>query len=168
VSVLDWPRLPRTHADRGRAEVMLRAGCVPTDAGHGWEGGRCEGCGRSGQRLDFSHRVAEGQGGPVTAANGAALCGPGGAGGCHGWAGNHRVAAQVLGWILGSWQDPSRTPLWLVGAHSPDGGWFLPGWFGGDPDGAGHVLIRVEPGDYQLPEVPSGPSWAVWVWRGVA
>lgn len=168
-----WQTLPRDHPDRGRAEVMLRAGCTPTEGGRGWEGGTCCGCGKTGRRLDYSHRVAEGQGGPVTAANGIALCGPGGSGGCHGWASSRdRTLAERLGWILPEGTDPARTPMWLVTPSHPTGGWWLAGWFDTDPPEAAHVLLIAHPADYllprsstgeTLPDVPDyGPPWATW------
>ena len=62
-------------------------------------GGICEGCGKA-PATDWSHRVAEGQGGPWDAANGLHLCHSD-----HMWGHTEPLAARKLGWLLLSTDD---------------------------------------------------------------
>lgn len=136
--------------DRARLEVMGRAA------------GRCELCGRSGQVLNFCHRVRRSQGGLWTPWNGAAGCGSGTTG-CHGWLTHQPVAATVLGWEVHGSQDPRDVPIWLRHDLCPDGGWVLlldPG-HDGDDDGGPHLVVSVDAAEYGLPVRPQLPTWAV-------
>jgi hypothetical protein len=106
--------------------------------------GRCELCGRSGP-TSWAHRVARGQGGRWTPANGVLLCGDGVAG-CHGWTHAHPDAARAGGWILPAGTDPTTAPVWL---RSPGHG---TGWFLLTDDGS---TVWVDPVDAGLPDVPA-------------
>lgn len=157
---------PRWSSEaRARAEVIERSA------------GRCEGCYEPRQDIDWHHRWAQGQEGIWSPVNGVGLHGPGGAGGCHGWAHQNPTLAKVLGWIVQPVQDPgsgrvltgeqqgmhlARQPLWLCTPSSPDGDWWVAGWFGDDPNAAAHVLVPIDARDYNLPWVPQGPPWASW------
>jgi hypothetical protein len=50
-----------------------------------------------GRAREFSHRWAEGQGGPWCASNGLDSCG---LAGCHGWLHRNPIEAKRLGWVI--------------------------------------------------------------------
>lgn len=76
-------------------------------------GGVCEGCGEA-RASNFAHRKRQGQGGPWCPSNGLDLCGSGSTG-CHGWSHENVTAAEELGWMLRSRQDPESEPAVLAG-----------------------------------------------------
>lgn len=66
-----------------------------------------------GRATNFSHRKAEGQGGPWRASNGLAACGSGTTG-CHGWCHEHPEEAREHGWFVSAFTpDPSQVPAWI-------------------------------------------------------
>jgi hypothetical protein len=58
--------------------------------------------------MNFSHRLAEGQGGLWTTSNGLAACGMGNLYGCHGYLHQHPLEAKKNGWIVQPWEDPLK------------------------------------------------------------
>ncbi len=78
-------------------------------------GGVCEGC-SAARATDWSHRVAEGQGGPYCPSNGMHLCRA-----CHAWLhANPTAARDERGWRLLSTDEPAEVPV-LHAVH----GWVL-------------------------------------------
>lgn len=76
---------------------------------------RCEGCGRPG-RLDYSHRIGRGVGGPWHPANALALCRRD-----HQFVGDQPHRARVeRGWRLESTDNYLTFPAWIYGR-----GWVL-------------------------------------------
>lgn len=63
----------------------------------------CQGRGR-----EFSHRLAEGQGGKWSVVNGMFSCGHGNLDGCHGYIHQHPKEAEDKGWIVSAWGDPAK------------------------------------------------------------
>lgn len=71
-------------------------------------GGLCERCGRPGQSLH--HRKNRSQGGPWSASNCVWVCGDG-VRGCHGWIGQHPLAAKDEGFAVPRNGDPAQVPI---------------------------------------------------------
>lgn len=85
---------------KARRPAPSREECEAKALVRGRSGGYCEirvpgVC--LGAARDFSHRWAEGQGGPWSASNGLASCG---LFGCHGWIHAHPTEAKRWGWII--------------------------------------------------------------------
>lgn len=101
----------RKQSGRGRLvlpEARYQALRMLVFARAGW---RCERCGiADGPRngLQAHHRKLRSQGGNDEACNLAALCAE-----CHAWCHRYPVKAQPGGWIVPSWADPSRRPLFM-------------------------------------------------------
>lgn len=94
-------RRARIRADRKpvtAAETAARR--IVAERSHGL----CEGCGRA-KATDWSHRKAEGQGGPWCPSNGMHLCR-----GCHSWAHANPAAARSVGWHVLSGHNYQTTP----------------------------------------------------------
>lgn len=108
----------RTARDRQAAADERRARLIVRER----SGGMCEADGQH-RATDWSHRVAEGQGGPWCPSNGLHLCRA-----HHRWAHHNPAAAGELGWILLSTDNPLEMPalIWLHGRPTtvllhPDG-----------------------------------------------
>lgn len=86
---------------------------------------QCQWCAMRG--AEAHHRQFRSRRGRHEPDNRVTLCGPGGAGGCHGRAHvSEQAEAQRLGYVVPSWQDPGDRAVW----SEPRGTWlFL------EPDG---------------------------------
>lgn len=68
-----------------------------------------------GHAAEFSHRQAEGQGGPWAASNGLHGCGHGNLNGCHGYCHQHPEEARENGWFISAFSKVPATeiPAWI-------------------------------------------------------
>lgn len=76
-----------------------------------------------GPAREFSHRLAEGQGGKWLVVNGLDSCGHGNLDGCHGYIHQHPEEATKYGWMVSAWGDPATTPVLMW--HDGRQDWFL-------------------------------------------
>jgi hypothetical protein len=88
-------------------------------------GGECEvrSPWHQGPAREFSHRLAEGQGGKWLVVNGLDSCGHGNLDGCHGYIHQHPEEATKYGWMVSAWGDPETTPVLMW--HDGRQDWFL-------------------------------------------
>lgn len=78
-----------------------------------------------GRAREFSHRWAEGQGGPWCASNGLDSCG---LAGCHGWLHRNPIQAKRLGWVIApTYRIEAGTRVPVPPCEFPAYIW-LPGW----------------------------------------
>lgn len=79
----------------------------------------CQGAAR-----EFSHRIAEGQGGKWLVINGLDSCGHGNLDGCHGYAHQHPEEAREKGWIVSAF-GADLTKVKVLMWHDQRQDWFL-------------------------------------------